>query len=62
MTLPRTAAPRLIALAASQIPTRRRRFARPIQVNRFTDASGSVERSSIDPRFPRFGVLWEVKL
>jgi outer membrane receptor protein involved in Fe transport len=33
-----------------------------IQVNRFTDASGMVERSSIDPRYPRFGMVFELKL
>lgn len=33
-----------------------------IQVNRFTDAFAISERSSIDPRFRRFGFLWEVKL
>jgi outer membrane receptor protein involved in Fe transport len=31
-------------------------------VNRFTDASGTVERSSIDPRFSRYSMLWEFKL
>jgi outer membrane receptor protein involved in Fe transport len=34
-----------------------------IQVNRFTDSAGSVtERSSVDPRYRRFSMLWEVKL
>jgi outer membrane receptor protein involved in Fe transport len=33
-----------------------------VQVNTFTDASGRVERSSVDPRYPRFGVLLEVRL
>lgn len=34
-----------------------------IQVNQFTEATGFLsERSSIDPRRPRFGMLWEVKL
>jgi len=33
-----------------------------IQVNRYTDASGVVERSSVDPRYPRFGVLFELRL
>jgi outer membrane receptor protein involved in Fe transport len=31
-------------------------------VNRFTDASGAVERRSVDPRFRRFSFLWELKL
>ena len=31
-------------------------------VNQFTDASGLVERSSIDKRYRRYGVLWELKL
>jgi outer membrane receptor for ferrienterochelin and colicins len=31
-------------------------------VNRFTDTSGTVERSSIDPRFRRYSFLWEFKL
>lgn len=31
-------------------------------VNRFTDAGGTVERSSVDPRFRRFSFLWEFKL
>ncbi|HUP29403.1 MAG TPA: TonB-dependent receptor, partial [Usitatibacter sp.] len=31
-------------------------------VNRFADSSGLVERSSIDPRFRRFALLWEFKL
>ncbi|HET7731962.1 MAG TPA: TonB-dependent receptor [Usitatibacter sp.] len=31
-------------------------------VNRFTDASGTAERTSIDPRFRRFSILWELKL
>ena len=33
-----------------------------VQVNRYTDASGMVERSSVDPRYPRFGVVFELKL
>ena len=34
-----------------------------IQVNQFTEASGFLsERSSVDPRKPRFSLLWEVKL
>jgi outer membrane receptor protein involved in Fe transport len=34
-----------------------------IQVNRFTDSAGFVtERSSADPRYRRFSMLWEVKL
>lgn len=34
-----------------------------IQVNRFTEASGFLsERGSVDPRYPRFGFLLEVKL
>lgn len=33
-----------------------------VQVNTFTDASGRVERSSVDPRYPRFGVLFELRL
>jgi hypothetical protein len=34
-----------------------------IQVNQFTESNGFLsERSSIDPRRPRFGFLWEVKL
>jgi outer membrane receptor for ferrienterochelin and colicins len=34
-----------------------------ILVNQFTEATGFLsERSSIDPRRPRFGVLWEIKL
>jgi outer membrane receptor protein involved in Fe transport len=33
-----------------------------LAVNRFTDASGVVERSSIDPRFRRFSFLLEFKL
>jgi hypothetical protein len=33
-----------------------------IQVNRFTDSTGVVtERSSVDPRYRRFGILWEYK-
>jgi outer membrane receptor for ferrienterochelin and colicins len=31
-------------------------------VNRFTDASGTVERSSVDPRFRRYSFLWEFKI
>ena len=34
-----------------------------ISVNRFTEATGLItERSSIDPRFRRFSMLWEIKL
>jgi hypothetical protein len=33
-----------------------------VQVNRFIDANGLVERSSIDPRYRRFSFLWEFKL
>ena len=34
-----------------------------IGVNRFTEASGFLtERSSVDPRYTRFGFLWEIKL
>lgn len=33
-----------------------------VQVNRFTDAGGMVERSTVDPRYPRFGVLFELRL
>jgi outer membrane receptor protein involved in Fe transport len=33
-----------------------------VQVNQFRDASGLVERSSNDPRYPRFGVLFELRL
>jgi outer membrane receptor for ferrienterochelin and colicins len=32
-----------------------------IQVNRFTDAAGMVERSSVEPRYTRFGVLFELR-
>jgi iron complex outermembrane receptor protein len=33
-----------------------------IQVNRFMDSTGVVtERSSVDPRYRRFGILWEYK-
>ncbi len=31
-------------------------------VNRFTDAGGTAERTSIDPRYRRFSMLWELKL
>ena len=31
-------------------------------VNRFTDASGTVERNSVDPRFRRYSFLWEFKI
>jgi outer membrane receptor for ferrienterochelin and colicins len=31
-------------------------------VNRFTDTSGTVERSAVDPRFRRYSFLWEFKL
>lgn len=31
-------------------------------LNRYTDASGLTERSSIDPRFRRYSFLWELKL
>jgi outer membrane receptor protein involved in Fe transport len=34
-----------------------------ITVNRFTDATGVVtERSSVDPRYRRFTMVWEIKL
>jgi len=34
-----------------------------VQVNRFTDATGVVtERSSVDPRYRRFSMVWEFKL
>ena len=33
-----------------------------IYVNQFTDASGMVERSSVDPRFRRFALLWEFRI
>jgi hypothetical protein len=33
-----------------------------VGVNRFTDTAGTVERSSIDPRFRRYAFLWEFKL
>ncbi len=33
-----------------------------ILVNRFTDATGVSERSQVDPRFTRFGMLWELRL
>lgn len=33
-----------------------------VQVNRYTDASGMVERSSVDPRYSRFGVSFELRL
>lgn len=31
-------------------------------VNRFTDAGGTAERTSVDQRYPRFSMLWEFKL
>jgi len=31
-------------------------------VNQFTNASGMTERTSIDPRFPRFSFLWEFRV
>ena len=33
-----------------------------IFINRFTDASGTVERASLDPQYPRYSVLFEFKL
>ena len=34
-----------------------------VQVNRFTDATGVVtERSTVDPRYRRFSMVWEFKL
>ncbi len=33
-----------------------------VVLNRFTDASGLVERHSVDPRFRRYSFLWELKL
>jgi len=33
-----------------------------LTVNSFTDATGTVERTTLDSRFRRFSFLWEMKL